>query len=36
MTDKKIIEESLPKGIKANNYAQKFEQRVEETKSQKI
>ena len=36
ITAKKIIEESPPKGIKASNYPQKFEQQVEETKSQKI
>ena len=36
ITAKKIIEESPPKGIKASNYPQKFEQQVEETKSQKF
>ena len=32
----KIIEKSSSKGVKASNYPQKFEQQVEETKSQKI
>ena len=33
---KKIIEESPPKGIKSSNYPQKFEQQLEDAKSQKI